>query len=152
MTNAPHDVDSALRDRPGESGKPEAASARPSALLGSPETGVAEVRLARFRNILLGEPHPLASEDYLPLGEPSLPPEPHQAPVVRVWESGRQFELPLLALSEGLSRLRLATEGHVPLSGYAEAVAVTLQVMARGSGLICLDELQSHGRDNPTNP
>ena len=84
---------------------------------------------ARDRNVLqrhdLGQP---LSERASPLA--SLP-----SRGVPVSVSGRPLVLPEHALREGLSLLRLSTEGYVGPRDYAEAVALTLQALAT-SGVI----------------
>ena len=52
-------------------------------------------------------------------------------PCVRVSVLGLPLALPEHALREGLWPLQLSTEGYVGLQDYAEAVAVTLGVLAR---------------------
>jgi hypothetical protein len=64
-------------------------------------------------------------------GEPASPRGPPLARVVRVSVLGRPLALPEHALCDGLSHLALATEGYVGLQDYAEAVALTLGVLAR---------------------
>jgi hypothetical protein len=59
------------------------------------------------------------------------PPAPYQEPVVQVSVSGVRLVLPELALHEGLSDIRLATEAHVCLADYSKGVALVLLALAR---------------------
>jgi hypothetical protein len=70
-------------------------------------------------------------------GERVLPREPYQEPVVRVSVLGHHLLLPVPALSEGLSDLRLATGGRASLEDYATGVALVLTALAR-RGLIAV--------------
>jgi hypothetical protein len=62
---------------------------------------------------------------------------PIQARAVQVSVLGRRLQLPELALSAGLSDLRLATGEYVGMEDYATGVALVLEVLAR-QGLISL--------------
>lgn len=60
---------------------------------------------------------------------------PLPLPCVRVLVLGRPLELPEHALRAGIVPLQLAMEGYVGSQDYAEAVALTLEVLAT-SGIV----------------
>lgn len=78
------------------------------------------------------------------LDGPSSLHAPLLEPSVMVSVSGRHFPLPEIALSAGLSDLRLATGEHVGMQDYATGVALVLTVLER-LGVLTVHHL--HGSD-----
>ena len=70
--------------------------------------------------------------------------EPYQEPVVPVLVSGVPLGLPVLALYEALSLIRLSTEAHVRLEDYAAGVALVLSALARNGTVIVPALPQAH--------